>query len=178
MLIVLWIIVVVIWACILIAKTCFPHKTSNSETIVNNNDWTVTHEGTVSLEITSPKEEPADQKRAYTPAEIKKIFEENGTTYLTLDILTINKDFQPGVTDFFINQNPKLRDIAINENTKAYDCGAGPDNNATTPDVSVSVQTVLDSMQQWLATSGNWPLTYYFDIKNNTINTIYQQCLP
>jgi len=76
-------------------------------------------------------------------------------TYLTVDMLTTNPNFLPGKTDFFINQSPKLRDVRITTKTKAYDCGAGPDKNATTPDVSVSVQTVLDSMNQRLATTGN-----------------------
>ena len=102
------------------------------------------------MEIVSPQEEPKNEERNYAPAEIKNVFQKDSTTYLTLDMLTINKDFKPGATDFFINQNPKIRDISINKNTKAYDCGAGPDKNITTPDVSVPVATVISSIQQQL----------------------------
>lgn len=133
--------------------------------------------GTVFLEIVSPEEEPNDEKRAYAPAEIINVFQKDSITYLTLDMLTINKDFKPGVTDFFINQNPKLRDFAINNVTKAYNCGKGTDGNETTPDVSTPVETVIAHIQQIL-TSNNWRLTYYFDLQDNKINTIYEQCLP
>lgn len=131
-----------------------------------------THEWIISLEITAPEEEPTDEKRAYTPGEIKQIFEENGSTYLTLDMLTMNKDFQPGVTDFFLNESPTIRDLAIAKNAKAFTCGT-----ENIPDISVTVETIIMNIQNILS-GGQSSISYYFDIDDNKINTIYEQCLP
>lgn len=37
-------------------------------------------------------------------------------------MLTMNEDFQPGVTDYFINQNPKLREFSIAADAKTFTC--------------------------------------------------------
>lgn len=167
------VIIVALWIYVLIKVTNAPKVQEETSTTSNSNtvQWELT------LEITAPEEEPADEKRSSAPAEIKQITEKNWTTMLTLDMLTMNPDFQPGITDFFINQNPKLREFAITAATTAFNCGAGSDNNENTPDVSVSIQDMIATMQQQL-TGDNVKLTYYFDIANNTITSIHQQCLP
>ncbi len=160
-------VVLLIW--FIITKT--HNKNTTQEVTTPTTTTTNTHEGIISLEIVWPEEEPKDEKRTYAPAEIKAISEKNGTTYLTLDMMTLNPNFQPGVNDYFLNQNSKLRELAIDTNTKAFNC----DN--TTPTISVPLTNVIDIIHQWL-TNNNERLTYFFDIEDGKINTIYQQCLP
>lgn len=173
--IILAIIVAMVIAWILIAKS--RHKNPAPEITTPDTTNTNTHEGIISLEIVWPEEEPKDEQRKYAPAEIKEISENNGTISLTLDMLSLNPDFQPGITDYFLNKNPKLRTLPIAQNAKAYNCGPWKDGNDNSPDVEVSVTDVITNMQQRLA-NANGRLTYFFDIDNGKINTIYQQCLP
>ena len=166
-------IIIIVWVFFLITKWGIFQKESISDTMVNNISTTVEHKWQLTFQIVWPEEEPKEEKRSYAPAEIKTIVQESWTTILTLDMLTMNPNFQPGVNDFFINQNPKLRDIAISNETKAFNCG-----NDNKPDVSVSLETIIAYIQQRLTDTTNWPITYYFDIADGKINTIYQQCLP
>lgn len=112
------------------------------------------------------------------PANIVNIHYVKGeTTVLSLDFLTHNPDFQPGVTDFFINQNLKLRDFTVMNETKYYKCGSGLDGNDTTPDVRASVEYFISFVSQELLRK-NTRLSFYFYITGNTVKNIYQQCLP
>lgn len=159
------VIAIVVW--VIIAKTCKTQTPPIQETTTNRNvqQWKLT------LEITAPEEEPADEKRSSAPAEIKQITEKNWVTYLTLDMLTINSGSQLGATDFFINQNPKIRDIALAGDAKAFTC----DTNSV-PTVSVSLKDTITAIQQSLS-GATTKITYSFDIADGKINAIYQQCV-
>ena len=159
------VIAIVVW--VIIAKTCKTQTPPIQETTTTNGNvqqWELT------LEITAPEEEPADEKRSAAPAEIKQITEKNWVTYLTLDMLTINSGSQLGATDFFINQNPKIRDIALAGNAKAFTC----DTNSV-PTVSVSIKDTVTAIQQSLS-GATTKITYSFDIVDGIINAIYQRC--
>jgi hypothetical protein len=111
-----------------------------------------------------------------TPAEIKNVFIKDGVTYLTVDILSRNLDFIPGVSDFFINKNEQLREVAISAETKTYICGAGLDGNDTTADNQTDTKGVITFIKNLI--SLNQKAIYYFDIENGVVQNIYQQCLP
>lgn len=117
------------------------------------------------------------EKWVNTPAEVKKVSIKDNTTYLSLDILEQNPDFQPGITDFFVNPDSKVVEVSISDDTKSYICGAGADDDFNTADVSISTQTTIENMQQRIS-NNNGKLSYYFDIEDNMIKNIYQQCLP
>lgn len=173
----LWMIVLIIiialWAYFAISalstseKEDFDGVVSTGETITNK-----TVEAQITLEIVWPEEEPENEEREYAPGAITNVSEKDWTTYFTLDMLTANPDFQPGVTDFFLNESPTIRDLAIAKNAKAFTCGT-----ENIPDVSVAIETIIMNVQNTLS-SGQSQTTYYFDIDDNKINTIYEQCLP
>ena len=112
-----------------------------------------------------------------TPAEIKDLYTKNSITYFSIDILTPNPNFLPGENDFFINQSKKLREVRIDNDTKFYKCGPGPDNIDTTADVSSSINDLLTYIQQKI-TKKDRPVIYYFDITESVVKNIYEQCLP
>lgn len=90
---------------------------------------------------------------------------------LGVDLLTQNSKFNPGVDDepFFINQNPKIRDLHVTHATKAYKC-----NGAT--DASYMETTPAELLVIIQAKEGE--KTGYFDITGSFIIGVYQQCLP
>lgn len=116
------------------------------------------------------------EKWLNTPAEVKNVFVRDGVTYLTIDILSRNPDFSPGVSAFFINTNNQLREAIISGETKTYICGAGLDGNETTADNQTDTNGVITFIKNLI--SLNQKAIYYFDIENNIVKNIYQQCLP
>lgn len=141
-------------------KNNLANENSNSSTTADKNE-----------EISNTLE-----KWVNTPAEIKTISVKNNVTFLSIDILSHNPKFLPGVTDFFINQSEKIRDVSINDNTKSYLCGAGEDDNYNTADVPTDTGNLLAAIQRRLSNK-EYPI-YYFDIDNNVVGSIYEQCLP
>ncbi len=161
------IIIAALWIYVIVKVAKTP---TIEEEIPTNNSTTAQWE--LSLEITAPEEEPADEKRSSAPAEIKQISEKSWLTSLTLDMLTINNNFQSGGNDYFINQNPKVRDFTIAADAKAFTCDT---NNI--PAVSVSLKNTIATIQQSLSGT-TAKIIYSFDIADGKINTIYQQCHP
>jgi len=98
------------------------------------------------------------------PAEIKKKYNKNGQIYLSIDILSWNPDFVPGLARFFINQSTKLKEVYLENTTKAYGC------KETIADMPYPLDEFTNN-----ANEGD---TYYFDIQNDAITSIYGQCLP
>lgn len=92
---------------------------------------------------------------------------------LVIDILSHNNNWTPGgesTGSFFINKNPKLRYLTVTESTKSYQCGDGPDGNATTPDILIPNSDFLELIKEYA--------TAYFSITKTNILAMYQQCLP
>lgn len=144
----------------------------NSESEINSQ----TKNTGTNKEITATETSTSSGKWVNTPADIKSISLKDNITYLSIDILSLNPDFLPGKTQFFINQSTKLREVSINSNTKSYLCGAGADNNYTTADISTSTTGLLDGIQNKLLNKEY--TTYYFDITDANVQAIYEQCLP
>lgn len=128
------------------------------------------------------------------PAAVQKIVADGKNWTVSLDLLTRNPDFQPGLNDFFLNQNPKVRVFSITPNTKMYKCDLGADDNATTPDVMVApydfMKAMVSSHSSMLAEYNRsisekfdykyerqYP-TYYFDTEGSVVAAIREQCLP
>lgn len=91
---------------------------------------------------------------------------------VTLDFLARNPKWLPGNNSkdpFFLNDNPKLRDVLINGSTKAFVCG-GVSGAAIVP---TSAATMISDLN-----SGSNSHIAYFDIEDGAITAIHQQCLP
>jgi hypothetical protein len=131
--------------------------TSQKKTPTQDSKVVLTTEDKISAE---------SEKWENTPAEIKKLYIKDSFSYLSLDVLSPNPNFLPGENDFFINQNDKLREVKIDDNTRFYKCGPGPDNQDTTADVESDVKELRASV------------IYYFDITDSLVKNIYEQCLP
>ena len=107
------------------------------------------------------------------PGEIKSItVSGNDQWLLTVDLLSHNPDFLPGISSYFINQNPKIRNLTVIKDTKSFICGAGPDKNDTTPDIAQNTSVFLSNIEK------REYKTVYFDIQGSNISAMYQQCLP
>lgn len=110
----------------------------------------------------------------FVPAEVKSLQTKNNTTFLSIDLLKINPDFAPdGTQSFFINPDSATLTLATNSETLSYKCGAGPDEDQTTPDIPTELENILGNIQIVA-----FEPTYFFDIQNNTITAIYESCLP
>lgn len=144
----------------------------------NNSQAQVVPSQVVPSQVVPNQNEEANvsEKWVNTPAEIKSMSTENKITFLSIDILSHNPGFLPGVTEFFINQSTKLREVSVDDNTKSYLCGAGPDDNENTADVSTDTQSLLAVIKDKLLNKGY--TTYYFDINGGVVQSIYEQCLP
>ncbi len=140
----------------------------------------------------SNSENPAQEVFRNHPGKVISII--NRGEYLwsiNVDILSPNPKWLPGVDGtgpFFINIDPKIRNLNITPATRAYVCGAGPDGNETTADVLTDTKIFIDGQNiQNRLNDINIMTTeqkiynhvaYYFDINGANIGAIYQQCLP
>jgi hypothetical protein len=116
------------------------------------------------------------------PGAIKSIKREDNKWIFAVDILTLNKEWIPGVDStggFFINNNPKIRNLKVVNNTRVYDCGI---QNANGSSVGPSLQNTSDFISkiqpQVDNSTAEFGYTAYFDILGTDIFAIYQQCLP
>jgi hypothetical protein len=110
------------------------------------------------------------------PAEVRSIFSENNKTFISLDVLSINDDFFPGTSDYFINESKKLRLFLIDDKTIFLACGEGVDGNFSTADVPGDINLTLTKIKNNIAAQDK-PI-YYFDVENGIVQTIYESCLP
>jgi len=102
------------------------------------------------------------------PGSIKSITVKNNNQWiLAVDLLTRNPNWTPGgELPFFLNQNPKVRNLNVTGATKTYNC------NGVNPDLLINTQTFISNIQE-----ASYK-TAYFDINGTNITSIYQQCLP
>lgn len=112
----------------------------------------------------------------HKPAEIRSIFYERNQTLISLDILSLNEEFIPGVNSYFINESKKLRVFLIDNEAIFLACGEGSDGNFSTADVPSELSPVLIKIKNNLIERDK-PI-YYFDIEDNVVKTIYESCLP
>lgn len=106
---------------------------------------------------------------------------------LSVDLLSYNPNWLPGVDStggFFINQNPKVRNLTATKNTKTYNCG-GPDGDGGKPGLLVNTPSFISRIQADINT-GNYTIkkgqyggpVRYLDINGSSITAMYMQCLP
>ncbi len=120
--------------------------------------------------VTSPN-------RSNMPARILSYNEGYGDKTLMLDKLVHNPDFLPGLTEFFMNNGEEIESFVVNSGTKVYSCGEGGDNDWTTADVEIPLETLIDLIRT-RDPLNELPVDRYFDIEENVIKNIYEQCLP
>lgn len=118
-------------------------------------------------------EESTEEAFQYQPGLVKTVASKgSGQWVISVDLLTHNKDWVPGGrSDFFVNQNPRIRNLEITSETKSFECGEGSDGDATTADVPVTNDVMVKAMEQV-------GYTAYFDIQRTNITAVYEQCLP
>lgn len=115
----------------------------------------------------------AEETQKNIPGEIKHIYKKNGITYLSIDILSPNPDFLPGLTPFFVNQSTKVSEVQIKNTAIISGCLSSSDNTTSTNE-QYSVQDFINTIKQ----NPDENYTYYFYILDNKITSVYNQCLP
>jgi hypothetical protein len=136
-------------------------------------------------------ENPNQEVFRNQPGQIMSLKNQLNGMIVDVDILSRNTKWLPGVDgagQFFINQDPKIRNLNITPATRSYICGLGPDINETTADVLVDIKTfiegqnIINKLNELIylpigQKRDNYPV-YYFDINGSNIGAIYEQCLP
>lgn len=151
---------------------------------VENDSDTPNYLDLASLKIILDTEESSMETFNNQPGAIKSIIaKENNQWVLAVDLLSRNPNWIPGVDStggFFINQNTKIRNLYVTIDTKTYNCGEGPDGNATSADVLINTSSFLSSIKADINNNTNEFVgpTRYFDINENNIISIYEMCLP
>lgn len=113
---------------------------------------------------------------------IKNIKTTSDGWLLTIDYVSRNPNWLPGVGDesFFLNTDNKLRTLLIpnnltNGNAKFFECGSEQVTGNYGPFVLSEIKDFVDQLKKQLITEQP---VYYFDVQDETINTIRTQCLP
>lgn len=156
-----------------------------SETIVPE---TTTMERQVNLDtpeiaVASSSEDSTTEIFRNQPGAIKTIINQKDNEWLlTIDLLTRNPNWRPGEEiDFFVNQNAKVRNLLVTEETKTYECNnAKADTLRNTSNFMSDIQNNMMKREREAEKFGTRTLDYtsYFDISGSKITAIYQQCLP
>lgn len=123
------------------------------------------------------------------PGAVKSItVKSNNQWILAVDLLSRNPKWLPGddsTGGFFINQNTKIRNLTVSNNTKAYDCETQyadghnvPPSLQNTAAFIAKIQDTINKSKTDKGLVGEFGYTAYFDISGTNITAIYQQCLP
>ena len=185
-----WIILLVIVVGIgayVIGKNSNGVKNEITPTTQTTSQQSISQNSSAVSTVPTPVSSESSTKEVFTeqPGAIKSITTEgNGSWQLSVDLLTLNPHWQPGVDtsgEFFINQNSQLRNLAITPSTKAYSCGNNNVANVSmsTPTFISEIQTRINQHNQETAQQqASQYVSYYFDINGSNISAIYEQCLP
>jgi uncharacterized protein YxeA len=117
------------------------------------------------------------------PGTIKSITNQGDSQWLlSVDLLTRNTHWVPGgQSDFFLNQNTKVRNLFATKETKTYECnGVNADALRNTSKFMSDIQAGMIKRDEEAKKFGTkaYDYTSYFDINGSNIIAIYQQCLP
>lgn len=95
---------------------------------------------------------------------------------LAVDLVTRNSKWLPGIgkEPFFINQNPKIRNLNITTETKAYHLCSGPEGKPV--NIEVFMQDLQKTMERNLEVARE--VARIFDITGHDIVNIYSSCVP
>ncbi|HEY1041542.1 MAG TPA: GerMN domain-containing protein [Candidatus Paceibacterota bacterium] len=104
------------------------------------------------------------------------------TLWLTVDILTENPNWKPGVNDHYLNVSNKLRSVRTNYATQYYVCTHGSDGhlNSIASNLGLFSEHVKKNLSEKKNSSNTYDnrAIYNFDITGHAISAIYQNCLP
>lgn len=91
---------------------------------------------------------------------------------LAVDLVTRNFEWLPGNNKepFYINQNPKIRNFNVTNETKAYHLCSGPEGEPV--NIEVFMQNLQKTMER------NLEVARIFDITGHDIVNIYSSCVP
>jgi hypothetical protein len=151
------------------------NKQSKQAEVATPSATTVTSDGTTN------SEESSNEIFKNQPGAIKSIAASgNNNWQLAVDLLTRNPKWLPGVDSsggFFLNENPKIRNLTVTKDTKTYNCGTGV--AGTPPYILQNTASFISNIQNKVNKSGEeFGYTTYFDINGTNITAIYEQCLP
>lgn len=93
-----------------------------------------------------------------------------------LDKVRVNKNFLPGVNDYYLNSRASGQELVLSSDAQFYRCGPGPDQEDTTADVEGDMDRFIVDAKEMVGQSGL--STYHFDIGNSQILNVYESCLP
>jgi hypothetical protein len=180
------IIVVIVLAILIGAGTYLLGKKSNekiSEPVVTETSTEEKLTDENPLVVTASGEDSAAEVFKYQPGAIKTITNQKDDKWLlAVDLLTKNPNYRPGgETDYFINQNNKVRNLLVTNETKTYECnGVNADALRNTSKFMSDIQVNMIKRDEEAKKFGTkaYDYTSYFDINGTEITAIYQQCLP
>lgn len=126
----------------------------------------------------SPREVFSNQ-----PGAVKSVTRADSNWTLVVNLLSPNPRWIPGgssdVGGFFIDQNPKTRNLVVTSDTKTYSCdGSNPTRLTETSSFLSGIQDTISRSKTDEGIVGEFGYTAYFDINGTTITALYQQCLP
>jgi hypothetical protein len=183
------IILVIVVVMLLGAVGYFAFVKKSPEVAQQTNTPTPTQTKTLASTPTSTASETSTQEVFKNqPGAIRSLAVSGNNQWMfSVDLLSYNPHWLPGVDStgrFFINQDPKIRNLTVTKNTKAYDCG-GPDGNGVKPGLLVDTSSFISQIQADINT-GNYTVkkgqyggpVRYLDITGSNITAMYQQCLP
>lgn len=133
--------------------------------------------------VTSGGEDSTTEIFKNQPGAIKSITNQSDNQWLlSVDLLTPNTHWVPGgQSDFFLNQNPKIRNLLVTNETKNYVCdGVKADVLGNTSKFMSDLQATIIRNEEEAKKFGTkaYDYTAYFDINGSNITAVYQQCLP
>lgn len=107
---------------------------------------------------------------------------EKGSWTLSVDLLSSNPNWLPGIDStggFFLNKNPKIRNLNISSATKIVNCGAQMENYGSgfSGDLLSFINYAQNRIDD-LKNTAEFGYTAYFDIEGTNITAVYEQCLP
>ncbi len=133
----------------------------------------------------APVEDPASEAFTNQPGAIIAVEQVGEGEYwsLAIDLLTPNRAWVPDGSSthggFFLNRNPKVRNLTVTAETAAYRCdGAEATERVAAASFIAYVQDVLRRAQTDQGIVGEFGYTAYFDVAGEDVLSVREQCLP
>jgi len=118
------------------------------------------------------------------PGAIKAVKQNNnGEWIFTVDLLSYNPNWKPGgQSDYYLNQNLKLRNFKVNQVTKSFVCGETAIPNVPR-DINATVTYITNYMNKIKAESIQYntkpyDVIFIFNVKTGIVSSIAEPCVP
>lgn len=158
-----------------------------SEVPVVEDNTTIQSENVSSLAPESVESENTNSE-VFTnqPGAVKSITPSGENKWiLSVDLLSRNMNWRPGDDSsggFFLNLNPKLRNLVVTNKTKVYSCEWN-NGNDTSPDNLINTKGYMQNLQEIfnrlkLEDRESEGVNMYLDVEGENIVVIHEQCLP